>query len=118
MKKLLAVFCLLAVQILCLSCSDLQEKPEREYFGEIYGKVTDSSSGSPISNASVILSPGGATRWTNSEGYYEFKDLDPELQYNLSVQHTDYKTDKRTVSIRVGEPLEMNFSLLANAAVP
>ena len=110
MNRYLVVFCVLVTQMFFASCT----KTEYENFGGIHGMVIDSGSGVPISKASVILSPGGATQWTDSEGNYKFENLDAEPQYTISVQHVNYKTDKRTITIRIGESMLMNFSLVSD----
>lgn len=107
MKKCLIFFCVLAMLMLFASCA----KEEHEYFGEIYGKIIDSDTEMPISNASITLSPGGDTWLTGSDGHYEFTNMDPALQYTISVQHANYKSDKKDVTVKVGERALINFLL-------
>jgi len=109
MKKYINVFCALAtVSTLFVSCV----KEEFEHFGGIHGTVSDRTTGAPIVNASVLLSSGGTNVITDSDGYYEFKDLEPK-QYSVNVQRIGYKTDRNVVTVRVGESALVNFLLIA-----
>jgi hypothetical protein len=109
MKKALISFCVMAVTLaLCVSC----DKPVYDYFGGIHGTVTDLGSGAPIPNASVTLSPGGANDFTGLNGHYQFINLEPG-QYFINIQHSDYRPDRKSVTVRVGESVAVNFSLTA-----
>ena len=109
MKKCLIVFVLIAtIFLFFVSCSN---NDEYNYFGTINGTITERSSGAAISNAMVILSPGGASRQTNSEGFYEFENLEPG-DYSVSVQSVGYRSDRSNITVRVGENTMVNFSLL------
>ncbi len=82
-------------------------------FATIYGVVIDHSTGDPISNASVVLSPSGKTKTTGTDGHYEFNDLDPQ-QYTVTVQKTGYQTNRKTVTAVIGEDAEANIPLTKN----
>ena len=86
---------------------------KKEYeatYASIYGIVNDSETGELIAVASVVLSPGGKTTTTGTDGRYEFKDLDPQ-QYTITVQKTGYQTNRKTVTAVVGESTEANVPL-------
>lgn len=104
MKKYL--FISLLVMPLLLSCS----KEEYESFGDLYGTVTDSKTGDLLPNVTVILSPGGITKVTGTDGLFEFKDLEPQ-QYTITVQKTGYDTNRKNVTVVVGERIEANITM-------
>ena len=85
-------------------------KDEHDMFTSLYGVVTDRETGEPVANASVVLSPGGKTKITGSDGNFEFNDLDPQ-QYTVTVQKSGYQTNRKTVTAVVGEKVEANIPL-------
>ena len=70
----------------------------------------DHETGEPIATVSVVLSPGGKTKTTGTDGRYEFLDLDPQ-QYTITVQKTGYQTNRKTVTAVVGKKTEANIPL-------
>jgi hypothetical protein len=106
MKRIIFIFSAILLIAVCNSCS----KTERNLFATLYGAVTDHETGEPIANASVVLSPGGKTKTTGADGYYEFNDLDP-TQYTITVQKTGYQTNRKTVTAVVSESVEANIPL-------
>lgn len=91
---------------LLFSCS----KEEYESFGDLYGTVTDSKTGDLLPNVTVILSPGGITKVTGTDGLFEFKELTPQ-QYTITVQKTGYNTNRKSISVIVGEKVEANITM-------
>ncbi|MDR3236055.1 MAG: carboxypeptidase-like regulatory domain-containing protein [Prevotellaceae bacterium] len=87
-----------------------KDNDKYEMFATLYGVITDHATGEPIANASVVLAPGGKTKTTGSDGSYEFQNLDP-AQYTITVQKTDYQTNRKTVTAVVGEKVEANIPL-------
>ncbi len=108
MKKIL-LFSLIIALAIGTSCS----KKEYDHFATLYGVVSDSETGEPLANANVVLSPGGKTKTTGTDGRFEFADLDPQ-QYTVTVQKTGYSTNRKTVTAIVGEKTEANISLIIN----
>lgn len=104
MKKIF-VFCLMALPLL-ISCS----KTEYESFSTIYGIVSDSKTGEPISGVSVLLSPGGISKYTGSDGRYEFDELTPQ-QYTLTAQKPGYQTNRKSITAVVDVNTEGNITL-------
>ena len=88
-------------------------KKEHDMYASLYGTISDHEKGEPISNASVVLSPGGKTKTTGTDGYYEFNDLDPR-QYTITVQKSGYTTNRKTINAVVGEKTEANILLTKN----
>jgi len=109
MKKVVIFSALLFVAIGSNSCS----KNEHTMFGDLHGIVSDFVTGDPISGVTVTLSPGGRNQVTGSDGRFEFRDLDP-MQYTITAQRSGYQTNRRTVSVVIGESIEVNISLREN----
>lgn len=107
MKKYFYV-CLATVFALATGCS----KTEYDNFASLYGVVSDNATGAPIANATVVLSPGGATKTTRGDGLFEFSDLEPQ-QYTITVQKSGYQTNRKSVTAIVGERIEVNITLYA-----
>ncbi|MGK9476365.1 TonB-dependent receptor [Melioribacter sp. OK-6-Me] len=61
------------------------------------GKVTDSKNGNAIQNAVVFISYNYMA-YTNSEGYYEIKDI-PEGIYKIKISRLGYKSFSSTINI-------------------
>jgi hypothetical protein len=106
MKKIIFIFSAILLIAVCNSCS----KSESDIFATLYGVVTDSETGDPIANASITLSPGGKTKTTGNDGLYEFNDLDA-TQYTITVQKTEYQTNRKTVTAIAKEKTEANIPL-------
>ncbi|MDR3217368.1 MAG: carboxypeptidase-like regulatory domain-containing protein [Dysgonamonadaceae bacterium] len=104
------------IVILVLSCTLLTgafsgcSKDEYNTYATLYGVITDHETGEPIANASVVLSPGGKTKTTGTDGSYEFQDLDA-AQYTVTVQKTGYATNRKTVTAVASEKVEANIPL-------
>ncbi len=106
MKKLI----ILSIMLFALCGCD---KKEYDSFATVYGTVSDVATGEPLENANVVLSPGGKTKTTGTDGRFEFADLDPQ-QYTITVQKTGYQTNRKTVTAVVAEKTEANITLTAN----
>ena len=104
MRKFLFL-CLMALPVF-LSCS----KEEQDSFGSLYGVVTNTQTGDPLSNVTVTLSPGGTTRLTGSDGLFEYSDLTPQ-QYTITVQKSGYQTNRKTITSVVGEKVQANITM-------
>jgi hypothetical protein len=107
MKKMTLFFCVALLMVVCASCS----KDEHDLFASLYGIVNDSDSGESIGVATIVLSPGGKTTTTSSDGRFEFQNLDP-AQYTITVQKTGYQTNRKTVTAIVGERVEVSIPLI------
>lgn len=69
--------------------------------GNITGKITDALSGEPIQGVTVSVFPGGTSRTTGSEGYFEFTDLEA-VQYELQARKSGYITNNKIVNVISG----------------
>ena len=85
---------------------------EDEYtlFGKVIGTVTDATTGEPISNVTMTLSPSGKSATTGSDGIFEFNDIEA-VQYKMQARHANYKTDTKTVTVLAGEIVRGDMQL-------
>lgn len=94
MKKALFLFiCLLGA----VSCSS----PLPEVFGSIGGTVQDSRTGEFLSGVTVTLNPLGYSQVTNSDGAFQFDELN-ESEYTLVFDKHGYETAKRKIAVKPG----------------
>ncbi|MDR1056790.1 MAG: carboxypeptidase-like regulatory domain-containing protein [Prevotellaceae bacterium] len=106
MKKIILLLSCVLLAVIFNGCS----KNQPDMYATLYGVITDHSTGEPIANASVVLSPGGKTKTTGNDGAFEFPDLNP-AQYTITVQKTGYQTNRKTVTAVTGEKTEANIPL-------
>ena len=93
MKLFSLLFCLIALG----AC---EEDPE-VLTGNIVGKVTDSSTGEVLQGVTVTVSPGGISRTTGNDGYFEVQNLEPK-QYEIQARKEGYTTNNKTVTVITG----------------
>ncbi len=96
--KLIKLSLVLFIVSLCSSCAQV----EYDMFGTLSGQVIEASTGNPLSNVSVLLSPGGKNTYTGSDGTFTFANLDPQ-QYTIMVQKEGYQTNRKSVNLVVAE---------------
>ena len=109
MKRILKLLVPVILLTAMFSC-----KPDvYDTFGEIYGVVTDMDTEEPVVNAIVVLSPGGSSLMTGADGRYEYKALEPQ-QYTITVQKNGYSTNRKSVTVVLGEKTEANISIRKN----
>ncbi|MDE7461526.1 MAG: carboxypeptidase-like regulatory domain-containing protein [Muribaculaceae bacterium] len=99
----------LFILLLISSCSNSNDF---EIFGSIHGVVTDHADGSPLDNATILLSPGGITKQTDASGHYNFDNLESQ-QYTLTVQRQGYQPNRKTISAIAGEDLQVDIQLIS-----
>ena len=102
MKLFSLLFCLIALG----AC---EEDPE-VLTGNIVGKVTDSSTGEVMHGVTVTITPGGLSRTTGSDGYFEFRDLEPK-QYEIQAHKDGYTTNNKTVNVITGYDITGDIQL-------
>lgn len=102
MKLFSLLFCLIALG----AC---EEDPE-VLTGNIVGKVTDSSTGEVLQGVTVTITPGGLARTTGSDGYFEFRDLEPK-QYEIQARKEGYTTNNKTVNVITGYDITGDIQL-------
>lgn len=89
------------------SCSGNEDY---DLWSDIRGTVTDYRDGSPIENASVVLTPSATTVMTNSAGQFEIKSID-EGQYTITVQKNGYVPNRKNFKAISGEETQVNIQL-------
>ncbi|MBQ8593843.1 MAG: carboxypeptidase regulatory-like domain-containing protein [Bacteroidaceae bacterium] len=89
--------CLLFSILVLGACS----KDEEVFTGNIAGKVTDAATGEVLQGVTVTITPGGDARTTGSDGYFEFRDLEPK-QYEIQARKSGYTTNNKTVTVITG----------------
>lgn len=94
----------------CLCAVSCGGKDVIDIYGSISGKVTDVSSGEPLSAAQVTLIPGANTIQTSSDGSFAFLGLE-EGQYTVSVQKDGYQANRKNVTVVSGEKTEITVTL-------
>ena len=108
MKK---VFLLALLALMFAGCTE----DEYTLFGKVIGTVTDATTGEPISNVTLTLSPSGKSATTGSDGMFEFNDLEA-VQYKMQARHANYKTDTKTVNVLAGEIARGDMQLVPKDA--
>ena len=78
--KNLSILFIVSLTLSTFSCSS---EKDYEFFSAINGTVTDYETGAPLSNVSILLSPGGITKMTNEDGCFSFEELE---QFNERVR--------------------------------
>jgi hypothetical protein len=104
MKK---VFLLALLALMFAGCTE----DEYTLTGNVIGMVTDATTGEPISNVTMTLSPSGKSATTGSDGIFEFNDLEA-VQYKMQARHANYKTDTKTVTVLAGEIVRGDMQLM------
>lgn len=93
---------------LCTSLNACSNSDNSELFATLKGCITDYSTGQPLPNATVTLSPSGLSKQTDSSGLYAFEGIDSK-QYTLIVQKSGYQPNRKTVIAVSGESLTVDF---------
>lgn len=73
-------------------------KDEEVFTGNILGKVTDAVTGEVLQGVTVTITPSGLSRTTGSDGYFEFRDLEPK-QYEIQARKSGFNTNSKTVTV-------------------
>lgn len=81
----------------------------------IEGVVKDQTTGLPLSNCEVILTPTNRTITTAGDGAYSFTGLE-QGEYTLTFNRSGYISDTRTASVKSGEVFPVEMLLKAKAS--
>ena len=100
----------LFICLIALLCFAACTPTEYDIFSTLHGTVSDYETGDPIAGASLVLSPGGVTKITGNDGYFEFRDLSPQ-QYTITVQKDGYITNRKSVNAITGESIEVPITM-------
>lgn len=99
MKKILYLAMLAAISSTAIvACSD---RIDNEITGEIIGTVADMTTGEPVPTVNIVLSPGGESTLTGSDGNYMFTNLDAGT-YTLSLTKEGYTPIEKTLEVKAG----------------
>ena len=97
-SRLITLSVILLAIIATISCS----KDEILTTGTITGKVTSSQTREVLSGVTVTINPGGLSRTTGTDGYFEFGDLTPG-QYEVQARKDDYQTNTKLITVVAGK---------------
>jgi hypothetical protein len=79
--------------------------------GTLTGRVTKAAGGAAIAGATVTLSPGGASRTTDTNGYYTFNSLATGT-YSVTAAKTGYVSKTTSgAAVTAGTTKTVNFAL-------
>ena len=106
-KTVLLALGLVAACLCAVSCGGNEVI---DIYGSISGKVTDVSTGDPLTAAQVTLIPGANTIQTSADGEFSFSGLD-EGQYTVSVQKSGYQANRKNVTVISGESTNIVVTL-------
>lgn len=107
-QSFVRLFLIISSLICFSSCNTVTDY---KVFSTVYGIVTDSADGEPVSGASVMLLPGSKTQLTGQDGNFQFENLDAK-QYTISVQKTGYQTNRKIVTAISGEDIQVSIQLI------
>ncbi len=111
MKKL---FLVAFTALLLGSCTSELDSPElnspEPTTAQIHGSVV--INGEPVNAAAILLTPGGGTKITGSDGYYDFSGLEPG-RYELKVFKEGCQSFNKSIELVAGkdESLDITLSL-------
>jgi len=105
MKKT-TLFCLILLFFVAFSCS-------KERTAAVYGVVTDSETHQPIEGVTVTVSSTSEWVTTESDGYYEFNDLDLRLwdEHIISAMYIGYISKDVTITLSSNDRKEVNIEM-------
>lgn len=92
------------------ACTTSCTKDEVDITGGVAGIVTDARSGEPLSGVGITITPSGKTATTAADGRYEIQRIEAQ-EYSVQARKSGYVTDTKTITIRVGEVIPLNFLL-------
>ena len=78
--------------------------------GQIKGSISDSITGKPIENASIVIESSPWATITNQAGEFNLKQI-PEGEYILTIMHLSYTTKRVHVSVKDGELTILKISM-------
>lgn len=101
MKKIFVAAMYLFVATIIFACS--KDISETSSVGSIAGSVSDRTTGEPVATVNVLMSPGGSSTVTGSDGTFTFRNLE-EGEYTLTITKEGYKQNSSTITVRPGDP--------------
>jgi len=105
--KKIAFLLLIAICFLCFTC-------KKERTASVYGVVSDSKTHEPIEGVTVSISSGVDWVITESDGYYEFNNINLRnntMDFIISVICMGYKTKEVEVTLLRNDRKEVNIEM-------
>lgn len=97
---------ILLAGLLCTACAD--DIQDEVTVGKISGVVLDKTTGEPVATVSAVLSPGGNSTVTGSDGSFEFVDLSPG-EYTVNINKEGYKDNNKVVTVVAGQTTQAHL---------
>ena len=82
--------------------------------GSLTGTVVDATSGAPINGAQVSIEGTTLGGLSNAQGRFLILNV-PTGSQTVRVTYLGYRTEEQTVSVTVGEPIQVTFRLQVSA---
>jgi hypothetical protein len=105
MKKI--IYFIMAATLLC-GCAENSSEEEQATVAKIHGAVV--ANGDPVNAAAILLTPGGGTKITGSDGIYDFADLQPG-RYELKVYKEGFQSFNKSIDLAAGKDEELAITL-------
>ncbi|MBN1819475.1 MAG: TonB-dependent receptor [Prolixibacteraceae bacterium] len=109
MKKSLLI--LLFVSLFFSIFGNTKNEVDADAKSVIAGRIVDSDN-LPLPGASIIIESINAGAVSDVNGYYRITSLD-EGEYNVTVSYIGFKQISKTVTVKKGKTVELNFELEA-----
>lgn len=101
MKKFQFIFAAFVALCVCI-CACSSDESEFDESGAIAGTISDKTTGEPVATVNIVLTPGGLSTVTGSDGSFAFNDLEPN-DYVLSISKEGYLDGTSTVRVGHGQ---------------
>ena len=108
-KNIFTLFAIIILTTLPVTASAADNDPDRSD-ANIIGHVTDKNTGEHLPYINVTIKGTMLYTATDASGHYFLKDL-PEGDFVVEVSCMGYKSQSRTVSLKKGVTLELNFEI-------
>lgn len=101
------IFYLIIFSLFIFGCESI---PETAPYGNISGSIVDKTTGEPVSNVNVSISPGGSKTVTGSDGSFSFVNLE-EGSYTLSISKEGYTQATTSVTVKAGASTPVHITI-------
>jgi hypothetical protein len=101
------IYFMAAAALVCGCVEDSSEK-EQAAVAQIHGTVV--ANGEPVNAAAILLTPGGGTKITGSDGIYDFADLQPG-RYELKVYKEGFQSFNKSIDLAAVKDEELAITL-------
>jgi hypothetical protein len=105
MKKI--IYYTVAAALLC-GCNEEEQAPVAQIRGVV------AANGEPVNAAAILLTPGGGTKVTGSDGMYDFPGLQPG-RYELKVYKEGFQSFNKSIDLMAGKDEELAITLTKSA---